>query len=104
MGKWREFMKQHFPDGDMTDGGYVFRYGVSLTMLQVLKQCGADFSRANIMRQATNIKDLELPVLLPVIKVNTSPTNYRPIRQLQLMKWTGKTWQRFGEVIEGAEI
>ncbi len=104
MGKWREFMKQHFPAGDMTDGGYVFGYGVSLTMLQVLKQCGSDLSRGNIMRQASNIKDLEIPVLLPGIKVNTSPTNYRPIRQLQLMKWTGKTWQRFGEVIEGANV
>ncbi len=104
MGKWRAFMKQHFPEGDMTDGGYVFGYGVSLTMLQVLKQCGTDLSRENIMRQATNIKDLEIPVLLPGIKVNTSPTNYRPIRQLQLMKWTGKTWQRFGEVIEGADV
>ena len=104
MGKWRDFMKAHFPNGDLTDGGYVFGYGVSLTMLQVLKQCGADLSRENIMRQATNIKDLEIPVLLPGIQVNTSPTNYRPIRQLQLMRWAGKTWERFGEVIEGANV
>ena len=102
MKDWRAFMKKHFPDGDMSDGGYVFGYGVTLTMLQVLKQCGSDFSRANIMKQATNLKELEIPVLLPGIKVNTSPTNYRPIRQMQLMKWGGKTWERFGDIIEGA--
>jgi branched-chain amino acid transport system substrate-binding protein len=102
MKDWRAFMKKHFPDGDMSDGGYVFGYGVTLTMLQVLKQCGSDFSRANIMKQATDLKELEIPVLLPGIKVNTSPTNYRPIRQMQLMKWAGKTWERFGDIIEGA--
>lgn len=104
MNSWRSFMKQHFPDGDTSDNGYVFGYGISLTMVQVLKQCGTDFSRANIMKQVTNLKDLELPVLLPGIKINTSPTNYRPIRQLQLMKWTGKTWDRFGDLIEGAAV
>lgn len=104
MNDWRSFMKQHFPDGDTSDSGYVFGYGISLTMVQVLKQCGTDFSRENIMKQTTNLKDVELPVLLPGIKINTSPTNYRPIRQLQLMKWTGKTWDRFGDLIEGAAV
>ncbi|MBO0709698.1 MAG: ABC transporter substrate-binding protein [Acetobacteraceae bacterium] len=104
MNEWRAFMKRHFADGDTSDSGYVFGYGVSLTMAQVLKQCGSDFSRQNIMKQVTNLKDLDLPVLLPGIKINTSPTNYRPIRQLQLMKWTGKTWGRFGDLIEGAAV
>jgi branched-chain amino acid transport system substrate-binding protein len=67
-----------------------------------LKQCGDDFSRENIMNQAANLKDLELPVLLPGIKVNTSPTNFRPLRALQLIRWDGKTWVRFGSIIEGA--
>ena len=71
--------------------------------MQVLKQCGDDFSRESVMRQATNLKDLELPTLLPGIKINTSPTNYRPMRALQLMRWDGKTWVRFGNVIEGAQ-
>ncbi len=66
-------------------------------MLQVLKQCNGDFSRKNVMKQATNLHNLELPVLLPGIKINTSPTNYHPI--LQLHKWDGKSWVRFGEVI-----
>ncbi len=102
MNEWRAFMKANMPDADLTDANYVYGYGVGLTLLQVLKQCGNDLSRANIMKQATNLKDLEIPTLLPGIKVNTSPTNYHPIRQLQLARWNGKTWERFGEVISGA--
>ena len=70
-------------------------------MLKVLKQCNGDFSRENVMKQATNLHDLDNPLLLPGIKINTSPTNYHPIRQLQLMRWNGKTWERFGDIIEG---
>ncbi|MCW3475492.1 ABC transporter substrate-binding protein [Limobrevibacterium gyesilva] len=102
MNEWRGFMKKYLPDADLSDSGYVFSYGVCNTLLQVLKQCGDDFSRENIMKQATNLKDLEIPTLLPGIKVNTSPTNYHPIRQMQLAKWNGKTWELFGSVIEGA--
>ena len=79
-------------------------YGVGRTMMQVLKQCGGDFSRENMMKQATNLKDVEIPTLLPGIKVNTSPTNYHPIRQMQLQRWDGKSWVRFGDVIEGADV
>ncbi|HYM04855.1 MAG TPA: ABC transporter substrate-binding protein [Stellaceae bacterium] len=100
--QWRAFMDKYMPGADLTDLNTVYGYGVSLTMLHVLKQCNGDFSRENIMKQAANIKDLELPTLLPGIKINTSPTNYHPIRQMQLQKWTGTTWERFGDVIEGA--
>ena len=100
--QWRAFMDKYMPGADLTDLNTVYGYGASLTMLQVLKQCNGDFSRENIMKQATNIKDLELPTLLPGIKINTSPTNYHPIRQMQLQKWTGKGWERFGDIIEGA--
>jgi branched-chain amino acid transport system substrate-binding protein len=72
-------------------------------MRKVLEQCNGDFSRENVMRQATNIKDLDVPVLLPGIKINTSPTNYHPIRAMQLVRWDGRSWVRFGEVIEGAQ-
>jgi branched-chain amino acid transport system substrate-binding protein len=99
--QWRDFMKKNLPDADMTDGGYSYAYGVSLTMLHVLKQCNGDFSRDNIMRQAANIQNLELPTLLPGIKVNTSPTNFHPITQMQLQKWNGTTWVLFGDVIGG---
>ena len=101
MNEWRAFMKEYIPNGDLTDGGYVFSYGVCTTMVQVLKQCGNDFSRENVMRQAAGLKGLYIPTLLPGITVNTSPENYHPIRQMQLSKWTGKTWELFGEIIEG---
>jgi len=72
----------------VTDLSYVFAYAVSLTMLKVLQQCGDDFSRENIMKQAANIKDYVNPVMtLPAIKINTSPTNFHPIKAMQLMKW-----------------
>ncbi|MBX6744064.1 MAG: ABC transporter substrate-binding protein [Acetobacteraceae bacterium] len=104
MKEWRAFMNKYMPDADQTDGNYVYSYGVSKTLMQVLHQCGNDFSRENFMKQVTNLKDLEIPTLLPGIKVNTSPTNYHPIRQMQLQKWNGSTWERFGNVIEGAEV
>jgi branched-chain amino acid transport system substrate-binding protein len=102
MQEWRGFMAKYLPGADLTDGNFVFGYGVSKTLMQVLQQCGADLSRENIMKQAANLHDLDLPVLLPGIRINTSPTNYHPIRQMQLERWTGKTWERFGSVIEGS--
>jgi branched-chain amino acid transport system substrate-binding protein len=102
MNEWRAFMAKYYPDGDVKDLGNISGFGLTHTMLAVLKQCGNDFSRENMLKQATNLHDLENPVLLPGIKINTSPTNYRPIRQLQLMRWTGKTWDLFGDIIAGA--
>jgi ABC-type branched-subunit amino acid transport system substrate-binding protein len=102
MNEWRAFMAKYMPGADLTDGNYSFAYGVSMVMWQVLKQCNGDFSRANIMKQAANLHDAYDPVLLPGITVNTSPTNFHPIRAMQLQKWNGKTWERFGDIIEGA--
>jgi branched-chain amino acid transport system substrate-binding protein len=101
MKEWRAFMAKYMPDADLTDGGYSYGYGVSMVMLQILKQCDGDFSRENIMKQAANLHDVYDPILLPGIKIETSPTNFHPIRAMQLEKWTGTTWQRFGDVIEG---
>ena len=70
--------------------------------MQILKQAGNDLTRENIRKQAANIHDLELPLLLPGIKLNTSPTNYYPITQLQLTKFDGKSWVRFGDVLSGS--
>ena len=103
MNQWRAFMKKYMPEADLTDANPVFAYGVSSVLLQVLKQCNGDFSRANIMKQAANLHNAPDPVLLPGITVNTSPTNFHPIRAMQLQKWTGKTWERFGGIIEGAK-
>jgi branched-chain amino acid transport system substrate-binding protein len=102
MNEWRDFMAKYMPGADTTDIFAVFAYGVSKAMLQVLNQCEGDFARENIMKQAVNLHDLELPTLLPGIKVNTSPTNYHPIRQMQLAKFDGTTWVRFSDAIAGA--
>jgi branched-chain amino acid transport system substrate-binding protein len=69
-------------------------------MIQVLKQCGNDLSRDNVMKQAANLKDLELPMALPGIKINTSPDNYSPIRQEQLALFNGESWEPFGELLQ----
>ncbi len=103
MNEWRAFMNKYMPGADQTDGGYIAAYGLCKTMLQVLQQSNGDFSRENIMKQVTSLHDVENPVLLPGIKINTSPTNYHPIRAMQLEKWDGKTWVLFGDVIQGSE-
>ena len=68
--------------------------------MKVLDQCGDSWTRENIMSQATNLKNIILPTLLPGVLVNTSPTNYRPLTQVQLQKWEGKAWVRFGDVLK----
>ena len=102
MNEWRAFMKEYMPDSDITDANYAYSYGIGGTTLQMLKQCDGNFSRENIMKQATNLHDLQLPTLLPGVVVSTSPTNYHPIRHIQLARWNGTRWERFGGVIEGA--
>jgi branched-chain amino acid transport system substrate-binding protein len=102
MSEWRAFMNKYMPGADQTDGGYIAAYGLCKTMLQVLQQSNGDFSRANIMNQVTSLHDVANPVLLPGIKISTSPTNYHPITAMQLEKWDGKTWVLFGNVIQGA--
>ena len=79
----------------------MFGYTVAQGLVQVLKQCGDDLTRENVMKQAASMKDLELGGLLPGIKVNTWPTDFAPITQLQLMKFKGETWELFGEIISG---
>ena len=93
------FMKKYYPDGAPEDINNVYGYSVAQTLVPVLKQCGDDLTRENIMRQAANLKDLELPMLLPGIRINTSPTDFYPIEQAQLIRFDGKTWVRFGELM-----
>jgi branched-chain amino acid transport system substrate-binding protein len=101
MRQWRDFMKKYMTDADASDQNYVNSFNSGMVLMQVLKQCGDDLSRENILKQATSIRDLELPMMLPGIKVNTSPTDYFPIKQMQLMRWDGKHWVRFGEMLSG---
>jgi branched-chain amino acid transport system substrate-binding protein len=104
MKQWHDFMAKYMPAGDISDASYVFAYGISLTMLEVLKQCKGDFSRPNVMKQAENLHNFASPVLLPGITISTSHTDHRPIRAMQMQKWDGKTWARFGGLIEGAKV
>ena len=102
MKQWRAFMNKYMPGADQTDGGYIAAYGASDTMLKVLKMCNGDFSRKHIMEVVTHLHNLSNPVLLPGITINTSPTNYHPIKAMQLAKWNGKTFVLFGDLIHGA--
>jgi ABC-type branched-subunit amino acid transport system substrate-binding protein len=99
MREFYAFMNKDFPEGDKLDGGTVVGYGVAQTLVQVLKQCGDNLTRENVMKQAANLKDFRTEVLLPGIKINTSPTDFAPISQLQLMKFKGEKWELFGDVI-----
>ena len=96
---WVAWMQKYYPDGSIEDNSNAYGYSVAMTMVQVLKQCGNDLSRENIMRQAANLKNLELPMLLPGIKVNTSPTDFAPIDQEQLARFNGERWEIFGDVV-----
>ena len=100
---WLAFMQKYYPDGNLTDGGNVYGYNVAQTLVQVLKQCGNDLSRANVMKQAANLKNFELGMLLPGIKINTSPTDFYPIEQEQLHKFSGETWVGFGEIYDAGK-
>lgn len=94
-----DFLQKEFPEGNKLDNNVVVGYGVSQTLVQVLKQCGDDLSRENVMRQAANLKDFRTEMLLPGIRINTSPTDFAPISQLQLMRFNGEKWDLFGDII-----
>ena len=100
--EWLSFMDKYYPKGDKASSSAVYGYAAAETMVQVLKQCGDDLSRENVMRQAAALRDYDPSVLLPGIKVNTSPENFRPIRQMRLVQFDGRTWQPIGDVIESA--
>jgi branched-chain amino acid transport system substrate-binding protein len=104
MNEWRGFMQRFMPGADLNDNNFTYAYGVGTTMIQVLRQCGNDFSRENVMRQATNIAPMDIATLLPGIKVQSQPDNYNVIRQMQLQRWDGRSWARFGNVIEGGNV
>lgn len=98
--EWVAWMKKYYPEGALDDQANAYAYNVAILMTHVLKQCGNDLSRENIMRQAAHIKDLELPLLIPGIKVNTSPTDFAPIEQEQLHRFDGEKWAEFGEIFD----
>jgi branched-chain amino acid transport system substrate-binding protein len=99
--EWVAFMEKYYPDGDRTSGFTVYGYLVSQTLVQVLKQCGDDLTRDNVMKQAGNLRSFQLGMLLPGVVVDTNPTDFAPIEQMQMSRFDGETWQLFGPVISG---
>jgi branched-chain amino acid transport system substrate-binding protein len=103
MKAWRVWMQKYYPDGNLHDVNNVYGYSVAQTLVHVLRQCGPELSRGNVMRQAANIKDLSLPLLLPGVKINTSPTDFYPIEQEQLARFDGERWVRFGPLFDASK-
>jgi ABC-type branched-subunit amino acid transport system substrate-binding protein len=101
MKEFLNFLAKDFPEGNKLDASVIVGYGVAQTMVQVLKQCGDNLTRENIMKQAANLKDFRTEVLLPGIKINTSPTSFAPISSLQLVQFKGERWVLFGDIISG---
>ena len=99
--EYAAFIEKYMTPNDLIDANAVYGFGLGATMVQVLKQCGNDLSRESVMKQAANLKDLELPMLLPGVKINTSPDNFSPIRQEALASFNGESWEMFGDIIMG---
>jgi branched-chain amino acid transport system substrate-binding protein len=99
--EWAAFMDKYFPDGDKTSTFSTYGYAVAQTLVQVLKQCGDELTRENVMKQAANLKDVEIGLLLPGIKINTGPNDYYPIEQMQMSRFNGDHGELFGKPISG---
>ena len=99
MQKFLIFLKTHYPEGNRLDAATVFGYAAAQTMTKVLEMCGDDLSHANVMKQAASLKDFAPDTLLPGITINTSPTDFAPIKQLQLMRFKGEKWELFGDIM-----
>ena len=100
--EWLAWMKKYNTSGNVADADTVYGYSAAQTMVAVLKACGDNLTRENLMRQAASIRDLQLPMLLPGIIISTSANDFTPIKQMQLQKFDGTTWQLFGDVISGS--
>ena len=100
---WVAFMKKYYPEGALDDQSNAYGYNVAILMTEVLRKCGNDLSRENIMRQAAGMKDHDLPLLLPGIKVNTGPNDFAPIEQEQLAKFDGERWAIFGDMVDASK-
>ncbi len=102
MQRFLNFMDRYMPGVDKADSILLLGYGKAQTLERVLRQCGDELTRENVMRQAANLTNVELDVLLPGITVNTSPTKYSPVDQMHLMRFNGEKWELFGELLQGS--
>ena len=100
--QWSAFMEKYYPEGDKTNGFTAIAYSVAQTLIHVLEMCGDNLTRENIMKQAASLKDFTVPMLLPGIMINTSPTDFFPIEQEQMARFDGKEWKLFGPVLTGS--
>jgi branched-chain amino acid transport system substrate-binding protein len=100
--EWHAWMVKYNTSANLADNIAVYGYSVSQTLISVLKACGNDLTRVNVMRQAANIRDQKLPMMLPGITISTGADDFAPIKQMQLAKFDGNTWRLFGEVISGS--
>jgi branched-chain amino acid transport system substrate-binding protein len=98
--EFRAFMAKYYPEGDPWNGTTIFAYGAAKSLVQILKQCGDDLTRGNIMKQMSSL-DMQINVYLPGVKIKTSPADYAAISQLQLLKFNGERLEQFGSVIDG---
>jgi branched-chain amino acid transport system substrate-binding protein len=101
MKKWAEFLDKYVPGADKTDSSVVYGYGAAQTLAKALEQCGDNLTRANLMKQAASLKDFTPDTLLPGIKINTGPSDFAPISQLQMQRFKGEKWEQFGEILSG---
>jgi branched-chain amino acid transport system substrate-binding protein len=100
MNEWRAFMTKWYPEGDQEDAATTFGYGAAKGLEQVLRQCGDDLTRENVMKQAANL-NFEIGVYLPGTRIKTSPTDFAPLEQLQMMRFKGESWELFGPIMSG---
>ena len=101
MKDWVAFMDKYYPDGDKSDSTTVYGYVVAQLWSQVLKKCGDDLTRANVMKQAASLKDFDAPCCCRASRINTSATDFPPMKQMQMERFDGETWELFGDVISG---
>jgi ABC-type branched-subunit amino acid transport system substrate-binding protein len=99
---WLAFMDKYYPDGDKSASGNLYGPSIAATTVQVLKQCGDELTRENVMKQAASLHDFTTPLLLPGVKINTSPADFAPIKQVQMARFDGTRWQLFGSILTGA--
>jgi branched-chain amino acid transport system substrate-binding protein len=97
--EWKAFMAKYMPQGDLKDSNHVNAWATAHTLIEVLKKCGDNLTRENIMKEAANIKGFVPPMVVTGIKINTSPTDFYPIQSVQLSRFKGETFERFGDVI-----
>ncbi|HJZ44467.1 MAG TPA: ABC transporter substrate-binding protein [Hyphomicrobiaceae bacterium] len=97
--EWKAFMQKHYPNGNLADGANGYAYAVSALLHVVLKQCGDDLTRANVMKQAANLKGVQLPMVIEGIKANTSAADFYPLQSVKMHRFKGETWELFGDIL-----